>query len=218
MDQPHFWHVLRRIVSIVSLLLGAVAAITYLIATLISEQNPYSKRLWILSASSGLTAVGFDWLCKWFSDRDAKDMSRRLKQTESRADGFESRIPRRITESGLEALKAALQKYPRQHLEVIAEDDRAGEVNGFARNLSGAFTECGWSNTPSCIHRSAGTGVWICSTAKNGDSKWSAEIIGDITAVLKADGIVVVEREARIDPNPLPEGCIEINIGRKPTT
>lgn len=99
----------------------------------------------------------------------------------------------------------------------MAKDDRLGEVSDFAMNVSRAFAECGWTTVPKTVHLPAGPGLWICSSPKAGDPNWAAEIIRDITTVLKDDGIVVVDRSGRINDSPLPEGCIEINIGNRPT-
>ena len=54
------------------------------------------------------------------------------------------------------------------------------------------------------MHLPAESGLWICSSPKDGDPNWADEITRDITKVLKDDGIVVIEGAKRINDSPMP--------------
>lgn len=63
-----------------------MAAVTYLACTLLSDQYPYAKRLWIISASSGLAAIAFDWLSRRFDDREAKALRKEVEENKRYAE------------------------------------------------------------------------------------------------------------------------------------
>jgi hypothetical protein len=79
--EPYLRELLKTLVRTASFFLAIVAAVAYLVCTLINDQNPYSKRLWIVSASAGLIAIAFDWLSRRFDEREAKSLRTQLDLT-----------------------------------------------------------------------------------------------------------------------------------------
>jgi hypothetical protein len=199
------------------------------LGTLVNDSTRHSKDVWVLSASTGLITIAFDWISRRFDDEDAKVLRKEIESTKQSVAAVKRKTDRRLlSETGKLALKAVSAKYPNQKFSVyVMKPDE--EAVPFAMQITAILAgECDWSGHGASATRLIGInpatafpGLGITQTPLNGSVGWADEIIKELNSVFEADGIspaTIWNRLAGESPgDQSKEGTIEFNVGRRPT-
>lgn len=76
------------------------------------EPHPTARRLLQFVAWAEIAALALESLYRRYDEADAKALRDQLQITTKLAEDMKSRLPRQISEAGIEALREALGKYP----------------------------------------------------------------------------------------------------------
>lgn len=129
---PPFLRITRIIIRIFAVVAAIIAGSTYFICTILKDNNPYARQLWILSASTGLFGLALDWALKWFDNRDSKKVEEQLSDAKKTIDELVDTIERQraawtLTPIQSEALEGGLSPLGGNTFRICRDENVNGE-------------------------------------------------------------------------------------------
>jgi hypothetical protein len=140
---PQLFKILRKSLPPIAIFFAFVAAITYLTCTYMSDQNPWLRKLWQVSASAGLIAWILEMACRRFDAGDAKASRNELETTKMLAAKlkFQS-TPQEIPAENRPAFTDSVSTFNGQKFMIFCADEQIDRI--FATDLAMLLIQCGW--------------------------------------------------------------------------
>jgi len=170
---PRWREILKQTIGIISTILGLTSLTTWLIATLLKDQNPFLREIWIISAASGFVGWFLEKLVGYFNAIDAKKrdeaFKKELKAAKDRAEEIEKtheaeierlksqtdqitqttanivrRLPRHLSQQQKNAIVKFLSDYKDKVVIAIEDGGTAEECSKYAADFFYVFREAKW--------------------------------------------------------------------------
>lgn len=209
---------------------AATSAITYFLASYMDDKDPWTSRVWRLSAISGLLAFICETAIARRDRKESEQLRGKVAELNLRAEqerharvileiqlaDARSRMPRQFTDGAMNEIKRLLDSYPKQEFLIFVNpDDHEASLldEQFRSVLHGAKHRIDpmYPMRGSSDYRALPPGIGVASGPNASD-----EIARRLIAIFKSDGMTVCDPPVRLVADAIPEGTIEIIFGPRP--